>query len=121
MTLSQGLRAGYARGQASILLLAGMIGVVIAAKQVEMVRERRPWDLDFGLDLAHRHLALGPNEHEEDLEPGQMRQGLEGLDMLLRGFQPTDRKWGHRFHISKSIEIWRRGQAEAGTAPAVAS
>src|SRR5262245_38441294 len=81
-----------------------------APERVQVMRQRRPGDLDLRLDLADRHLALGPDEEEEDLQPREVGERLERLDMLLGCFQSRQGEGGHDFHISIYIEVWRRGQ-----------
>src|SRR6266496_5419704 len=75
------------------------------SQDVEMMRQRRPRDLDRLLDLSHRHLSPGLHEQEEDLEATEMGEGLERLDMRLVGCQLRRRQPGYRLHVSKSIEI----------------
>ena len=58
-------------------------------QQIEMMRQRWPWDLDSLLDFADRHLAPGLHQQEEDLQAREMRQRLEGLD-VVRGRRGED-------------------------------
>ena len=76
-------------------------------ERVEVVGERRPRDLELGLDLPGGHLARLADEEEEDLEPGQVGEGLERLDVVLAGLEPGERE---RLHISKSMELSKRRQ-----------
>src|SRR3989454_3340398 len=71
-----------------------------APQQVEVVRERRPRDVELGLDLAGRHLAPAANQQEEDLEAREVGERLERLDVILASLQPSERKG---LHVSKSI------------------
>ena len=43
----------------------------------------RPGDLHRFLNLSDRQRFPGLHEDEEDLEPAQMREGLEGVDVAL--------------------------------------
>jgi len=56
-------------------------------ERIQVMRQRRPWNLHFRLDLADGHFVPGPDEDEEDLQPRQVCQGLEGLDVLFRRLQ----------------------------------
>src|SRR5437773_3890285 len=71
-----------------------------APQQVEVMRERRPRDVELGLDLAGRHLAPAANQQEEDLESREVGERLERLDVILASLQPSERKGPH---VSKSI------------------
>ena len=51
--------------------------------------------------LAGRDVASLPNEEEEDLQPRQMGQRLERLDVLLTRVQAGKRQG---LHVSKSIK-----------------
>src|SRR5438045_3520900 len=73
-----------------------------AAQQVEMVRERGPGDLELGLDLSGGDLAARADEKEEDLEPGEMPERLERLDVGLARLELRERE---RLHILIVIEI----------------
>src|SRR5262245_60249789 len=60
-----------------------------APQEVEMVRQRRPGDLELRLDVADGRLAaLLADEEEEDLEPGAVRERLERFDVLVGGLEP---------------------------------
>src|SRR5688572_21794461 len=73
-----------------------------------MVRERRPRNLELGLDVAGGHLGPPTHEEEEDLEAGRMREGFEGLDVPVGDPEVMQ---GERLHILKYIEMWKLGQA----------
>src|SRR5439155_26256750 len=84
-------------------------------------REGGPGHLEGRLDLPRRHLAPRPHQEEEDLEPGEMGEGPEGLDVAPVGVQPARRQWLHLFHVSTYIEISKPCQADSsrgGRAPA---
>src|SRR5882672_8543525 len=66
-----------------------------APQQVEVVRERRPGDLQLGLDLAGGHLAPAANQQEEDLQARQVGERLERLDVILAGLEPGERERLH--------------------------
>src|SRR2546428_1098356 len=57
------------RGVVDEALLAATLDKPRAPQDVEMVRERRPGDLELVLDLAGRHLAPLAHQEEEDLQP----------------------------------------------------
>ncbi|MGH7386017.1 MAG: hypothetical protein ACREKG_12650 [Candidatus Rokuibacteriota bacterium] len=51
------------------------------------------------LDLADRHLPVGPDQEEEDLEPGEVREGLEGLRVLVIRLELSERQPTRLFMI----------------------
>src|SRR5437879_4952302 len=61
------------------------------AQDVEMVRQRRPGDLELGLDLAGRHLAPLAYQEEEDLQPREVRERFERLDVVLARLESGER------------------------------
>src|SRR4029079_11377690 len=79
-------------------------------QDVEMVGQRRPWDLDRLLDLTHGHLPAGLHQQEEHLQTTEMGERLECLDVRLVGRQPRHRQAGYRLHISKYMEVSNFGQ-----------
>src|SRR5262245_35594067 len=86
-------------------------------QDVEVMGQRRPWDLDRLLDLADRHLVPGLHQPEEDLEAAEMGEGLECLDVRLVSGQLRQRQAGNRLHISKFMELSNRCQAEVPREP----
>src|SRR5256885_1125875 len=62
-----------------------------AGQDVEMVRQRRPGDLELGLDLAGRHLAPLAYQEEEDLQPREVRERFERLDVVLARLESGER------------------------------
>src|SRR2546428_1072380 len=62
-----------------------------AAQDVEVVRQRRPGDLELGLDLAGRHLAPLAYQEEEDLQPREVRERFERLDVVLARLESGER------------------------------
>src|SRR5512145_732181 len=74
-----------------------------ATEEVQVVGQRGTGDLELGLDLSGRQLPPRPSQEEEDLQPGEMGQGLEGFDVPLAGLQVDQRDL--RFHSSKITEL----------------
>src|SRR5262245_35449293 len=91
-------------GVVDVALLAAAVDEPGAAQDVQVVRQRRPRHVDRLLDLAGGNLAVGPDQEEEDLEPGEMGEGLERLDVLFRGLQPCERERGSLCHVSRYIK-----------------
>src|SRR5437667_12854613 len=75
------------------------------SQHVEVVRERRAWHFHRFLDLTHRHFAFGSGEEDEDLQPRQMGESVEGFDMALVGLQLGEWERHHRIHTSISIKL----------------
>src|SRR5438132_4852773 len=72
-------------------LLAAALDEPGATQDVEMVRERRPRNFQLVLDLAGGHLAPLTHEEEEDLEPREVRERLEGLHVILPRLESRER------------------------------
>src|SRR5688572_31706558 len=87
--------------------LAAALNEIGASQQIQMVRERRPRNLELRLDLADGHLGLLTDEKEEDLQARGVGKRLERLNVPIGGLQPCQRD---RLHISESMEIWNRCQ-----------
>src|SRR5262245_10283958 len=79
-------------GVVDVALLAAALHQARAAQDVEVVRERGSGDLHRLLDLAGRDLARRAHEEEEHLQPREMGEGLEGLDVLLARLEPRQRE-----------------------------
>src|SRR5947207_5092144 len=77
-------------------------------QDVQVMRQGRPGNLDDLLDLPDRHLALRLDQREKHLQPAEMGQCLEGLDVAVIGGQPGHREAGYRLHGSKYMEISNR-------------
>src|SRR5215831_20359732 len=86
------------------------------AQDVEVMGQGRPRDLDRLLDLSNRHFPPGLHQQEEDLQPTEMGERLERLDVRLVGGQLRQRQAGYRLHVSKYMKISNRGQALAAVA-----
>ncbi len=69
-----------------------------------MMGESGPWDLHGLLDLSRCYLAPCPNQEEEHLKAGQMRESPESFHVGLIGMQFDSRKRNGCFHISNNIE-----------------
>src|ERR671918_230334 len=78
------------------------------AQDIEMMGQGRPRDLDGLLDLADGHLSARLHQEEEDLQPAEVREGLEGLDVALVGLQLPEGQPGDGFHDSKYMELSSR-------------
>src|SRR2546421_4586508 len=83
-------------------LLATALDEPRATQDVEVVRERRPGDLELVLDLAGRHLTPLAHQEEEDLEPREVRERLERLDVVETRPEPGERE---RLHVFKCMEL----------------
>src|SRR5688572_2228311 len=90
--------------------LAAALNEIRASQQIQMMRERRPRNLELGLDLADRHLGLVTDEEEEDLQARGMGERLERLNVPIGGLQSRQRD---RLHISESMEIWNPCQGRS--------
>src|SRR6185295_18980740 len=75
-------------------------------------------DLHRFLDLAHRDFPAGADQEEEHLEPGEMGEGLEGLDVPLARVELVQGERGSLFHTSIDIKLSNRCQAPRTPRPA---
>src|SRR5256712_9005243 len=78
-------------------LLLATLNEAGPAQAIEVMRQGRAGNLELGLDLAGRDLALGPDQEEEDLEPGPAGQRLERVGVGVASLEPGQRE---RLHIS---------------------
>ena len=70
-----------------------------------MAGERGAGHADGLGDLPGRHLPSRSCEQEEDLEPGEVGEGLERLGVAVARFEPLVGLYHYLLHISQYIEI----------------
>lgn len=64
-----------------------------------MVREGGPRYSHGLLDLSRRHFPPRPDQEEEDLQAGQVSEGLQRLHMRLVRLELGQPQWFSYFHI----------------------
>jgi len=80
-------------------------------QQIEVVGEGRAGNIEGFMDLSNGHLALCPNQKEENLEPAQVSERPESLHMFLGSLKFCLGCWQlafrlvPAFHISMSMKI----------------
>src|SRR5713101_4103941 len=99
-------------GVVDVALLLAALDQTGPPQEVQVVGQGRPRHLHRLLDLAGRYLPSGPDQEEEDLEPGEVGQGPEGLDVALARRELGQGERLACFHGSISIEMWSRCQAK---------